>query len=210
MTVNDLSIGTECTILTKKRDKKYEGVTKILKKNKNYILTDVIRVKGQIVLFNSGLSFLVVNGKTGVPQAFEYIHPIIVRDMNGKSMYKIELKNSSSKDYNRRRKPRMKVGKDIHVKADNTEKAYACKLKDISANGFALVFTGNSIPSNIKSIKSFQFTFADSDPRLAIKVNFALSGEVRRLACINGNQILVGCQIKDSYDLEQYINKKMR
>lgn len=209
MTIEDLKPGMTCTILSQKKGMKYEGKVVIQKVKANYILTDAIRVNNQVVSFGGTTNSLVFSANLPVPQVFQYISPIIVRDGTGKTFYKIELRHSKSKEINRRKNARLKLNREVYVRADLNERTYTCNLKDMSATGFALVFTGRNVPKNHQRIKSFHFTYNDTDMHNAIKVSFNLTGKVRRCVVLNEKQVLFGCQIDYSHDIDKYVKTRI-
>ena len=205
MTINDLKPGMSCTLLAQKKGLKYENKVTIHKVERDHIVTTAIRVKDKVVTFNGTTNSLIIYNGDNPPQIFQYIVPAIVKDVGGKSFYKIVLKQSRSKEIDRRRAPRYTIGRNINVRADNNEKTYTCNLRDISATGFALMFTGKNIPKDYKNIKTFHITFNDMDLNKSIKVNFNLTGAVKRRKNLDDQQILFGCQFGYSKDVNEYI-----
>lgn len=211
MTIKDFKQGMKCTILAVKKGKQYQGEVTVRKVKKNYILVDVIRVKKRVVSLAGVSNFLLIEDKSGAPNCFQYIIPIIVYDRKDKqAYYQIKLKDISSVKFNRRKHFRCPIGAEINVRTDNSQKTYPCLLKDISASGFALIFTGKHIPSEYETIRTFHFIYNDFDLKNCFSATLNLTGVVKRCVHLNENQILFGCQFRESPLVEKYVADKMR
>lgn len=208
MTINDLRVGMKCTILSSRKDKQHTGDV-IIRKIKGFdVYVDVIKVDNKIVSLSGVSNFLIVNVPNMDPEIFSYITPVIIQDKaDGKSYYKFQLKTSSKK-YNRRKNARLYIGTEVNVRADQNTKTYPCILRDISATGFALVFSPKYIPSNYSKIKSFHLVYNDYDLEHTLKVSLSLTGYVKRCISLDGGRLLFGCWFPKSSKVEKYITDK--
>ncbi len=209
LTIKDLKIGMTCTIKSVKQDKKHEGKVIIQKIGKDEIYTSVIKIGDQAVSLAGVSNFLIIEDAGKTPEVFQYVNPIVVKE-GGKTYYKIKLGKSGSAKFNRRKKQRFPMGIAINVRADTNVRTYLCTLKDISATGFALVFKGENIPKNFDKIKTFHFTYNDFDPKYAFRATLSLTGVVKRYVYLDDKQMLFGCQISESAQVERYIQDKIK
>lgn len=210
MTIKDLKPGMKCTILCTKQDKSFENPVRIEKVRSEEVLTDAIVVNGKVVSIDGVSSFLIVNIENKAPECFQYIKPMLCRDkVTRKAYYKINLKNAKTRSFNRRKNSRCPIGAEVNVRADDNNTTYPCELKDISATGFALVFTGANIPKDYGKIRTFHCLYNDFDPKIAFGATLSLTGMVKRCVHLDNNRILFGCQFNKSKEVERYVSQKM-
>ncbi len=209
MNVNDLKINTECTLISTKKDKKFEAKSVIRIIERGIIYVDVIRRNGKIVNLSGVSNHLTIDIQMKEPQIFQYITPEIYR-RNGNVYYRINLRNKNTTKYNRRRNPRYHIGKTVTARIDNNTDVYPCILKDISAVGFALEFHKKELPKNISEITNIRFIFADMDKARDLKITTDLNGRVRRTIETGDGKILFGCQMAYSYQVDRYVTEKYK
>lgn len=207
MTINDLKVNTKCMILSTKKDKAFESDTVIRMIDGGYIYVDPTIKNGKIVNLNGVSNHLIIETGPKPPQIFQYIYPEIYRH-NGKTYYRIKLRNKNSVKYNRRHNQRITVNKTVSVRIDGGAEIYTCILKDISAVGFALEFTNRDLPPDHKNIKSFRCVYSDLNKVHNIKITVELRGTVRRIVDTADNKTLYGCQMPYSYNVDRYVTDK--
>ena len=209
MTIKDLKRGMNCTILSVHKDKSFEHPVRIQEVKRDTVLTDAIKVDGKVVSLSGVSNFLIVQVANGTPEVFSYVVPVICKEKE-QTFYSIRLLHAVSKQYNRRKNTRCPIGAEVNVRADNNRRTYPCVLKDISATGFALVFTGKNIPPDYKNIKTFHCLYSEYDPRAAYRTTLDLTGTVKRRLKIDEQQVLFGCHFAESRIVENYIANKTR
>ena len=207
MTVKDLKENMTCTLISAKKDRKFEKKTTIRIIERDTVYVDATIYKGRLVNVNGASNHLVIDVKSTEPQIFQYVYPEIYK-RNGKAYYKISLRNKSSVQYNRRHKPRVHVGKSVAVRADNSSDMISCTLKDISAVGFALEFIKRDLPAHFENIKMFRCIFTDADRLHDIKFSAELKGVVKRVVDTAEDKTLFGCQMPYSYKVDKYVSDK--
>ena len=208
MNVNDLKENMDCTIISTKKDKKYESRSVIRKIERNTIYVDVVRYNGKVVNLSSTANHLAIDIKTHEPQIFQYILPEICR-RDGRTYYRIDLKNRNSAKYNRRRNARCRIGKIVSARIDDGSETYQCVLKDISAIGFALEFKRSELPKDYRDIKLLRCIYAEVNKVHDIKLTADLKGAVKRTVITEDGHILFGCQMPYSYQVDHYVTRKL-
>lgn len=208
MTVRDLKEGMTCTIISTKKDGKYESDSVIQKINKSTIYVKPTVIDGRVVHLKNVANYLVIDIKDDEPQVFKYVYPLVCKE-DGKTYYRIDLKNKISVKYNRRHNARCYLGKSVNVRADKNVATHSCTIKNISAVGFALVFMPRDLPPDYKNVKSFHCVFTDYDPRFGLNITLELNGTVRRIVATNDGRILFGCQMPYSIKTDRYVARKM-
>ncbi len=207
MTVKDLKENMSCTLISAKKDRKYESkkVIRIIERDAIYV--DATIYKGTLVNVNGVSNHLVIDVKNTEPQIFQYVFPEICK-RNGKAYYKIRLRNKSSVQYNRRHNARIRIGRSVAVRADDSSDLFSCTLKDISAVGFALEFIKRDLPAGFENIKSFRCIYTDADRLHDIKFSAELKGVVKRIVDTPEGKKLFGCQMPYSYKIDKYVTDK--
>ncbi len=208
MTIKDLHEGMTCTIISTKKNGKYESRTSIQKIEKNTIYVKPTVIDGRVVQLRDVANYLVIDIKGREPQVFQYVHPEVYK-YGGKTYYRIDLKNKISVKYNRRHNYRCSIGKPVFARADKNVATHPCIVKNISAVGFALVFSQKDLPLNYKEVKTFHCVFNDYNPKFGLNTTIELDGQVRRIVETKDGRVLFGCQIPYSSKIDRYVAKKI-
>ena len=184
-------------------NQKFEFPSKVIGRDKGYLLTEPIRINGKVLSFRPeekvAINLILVRNEKS-PVVWKAIGLAVVSSQ-GKSMYKVGA-SSEGFEMNRRGAYRLFVGIGGVAQVGANRKALDVIVKDVSDSGFSFVAM-----EELDKVEGtpIRLVFAD------INMNFSLMGIVVRKVILDEKKILYGCQLSvPNSNLQRYINEKQR
>lgn len=215
MTIDDLAVGTTCTIQINVGNSRifHDTVIRAVYPKKSAILVDALCKNGKYIQLENVENHLVINVENSKPEIFKRIRPILFEDKKlGRRFYCIQIKQNSI-PYNRRESYRCFVGERLNVQIGDNRRTFECVLKDVSATGFALVFDKINMPTNYHSWANFHAVYNLSNEDVGgLRFGVAnLKGEVVRCEEMSDEKVLFGCRhLNVVHAIEPYIRDRER
>lgn len=211
MDITSLSVKQTVEIMSSRNRRSISNHVQILRIRNNIIYTTAARHEGKVLNLKKVVNHLVVPSKDSVPQVFKFVSVKIVFDFRlRKKIYAIAIGDKNSTLMNRRRSFRCFIGEKVNAMVDTNAKMYECVLKDLSATGFALVFSETNVPRDYENIRSFHFLYNDKNKSLAFERDIRVMGQVVRVVDLQNGGKLFGCKFPFMQSIETYLLNKQR
>lgn len=211
MKIEELEIGQSVTFEARIGEErlKFDTVVQETFPKKHMICVDVIRKNDKIITFQ-GKGLIVdlnVAPPESAPLLFKNVSIALCKKRDDTYCYTVST-IAEAKVINRRQSFRCFVGHASAVQCGVNRSAYDGIIRDISATGFSVIVTGDTIFHENQVLHT---VLNDYIEELAENFSFQLYGIIVRVVEQENSRILYGCKlIKRVPGLESYIMKKER